>query len=249
MLETIHLRHIVWFILELFMKEYAIMIKMKGRGFKMSHRLLTVKGSGQASLPPDYIEISLFLEAKAEQYEEVVLIAQTKLEQLRECLKAVGISTTDLKTTSFNLDTDYEQVKDENGNYVQVFRGYVIRHRLKLGFPLDNKKLGIVVQAISHCPSYAEFSIKYLLKDQNQLKALMLADAVKQATNQAQVLAKSANVTLGPIQTIDYGTVDLPFQPREIMYNELDNYSVALMDLQPEDITATETVTIVWEIF
>ena len=47
---------------------------------------------------------------------------------------------------------------------------------------------------------------------------------------------------------INYDTMDISYQPREVMYNEINDYSVALMDLQPEDISATDTVTMVWEL-
>ncbi len=221
---------------------------MRGRGSYMKDRTLTVKGTGHASLPPDYIEISLYLEAKAEQYDQVIQLSEIKLEQLRHCLQQVGISKSDLKTTNFTLDTDYEQVKDEQGNYVRVFRGYVVRHHLKLGFHLDNEKLAIIIQAISTCPAHPEFSIQYQLKDQIELKSLVLEEAVKNATHLAKVLADEAKVTLGPIQMINYDTMDISYQPREVMYNEINDYSVALMDLQPEDISATDTVTMVWEL-
>ena len=92
----------------------------------MKQRPITVKGTGQASLPPDYIEIPLYLESRDEQYDQAIELASQKLEELQHCLEEIGFKKEDLKTSSFTVDTDYEQVTDEEGNYVRVFRGYIV---------------------------------------------------------------------------------------------------------------------------
>lgn len=46
----------------------------------MKQRTITVKGTGQASLPPDYIEIPLYLESRDEQYDQAIELASQKLE-------------------------------------------------------------------------------------------------------------------------------------------------------------------------
>lgn len=214
----------------------------------MQQRTITVKGTGQASLPPDYIEIPLYLESRDEQYDQAIELASQKLEELQHCLEEIGFKKEDLKTSSFTVDTDYEQVKDEEGNYVRVFRGYIVRHRLTFGFDFNHEKLGDVIQVISNCPAHPEFSIQYQLKHESALKSLILQDAVKQATEQANVLAQAAGVTLGPIQVIDYDWSTISYQPRELLLSESANYSMAMMDLQPQDISATDYVTIVWEL-
>ena len=139
-------------------------------------------------------------------------------------------------------------MKDEEGNYVRVFRGYIVRHRLTFGFDFNHEKLGEVIQVISNCLAHPEFSIQYQLKNESALKSLILQDAVKQATEQANVLVQAAGVTLGPIQVIDYDWSTISYQPRELLLSESANYSMAMMDLQPQDISATDYVTIVWEL-
>lgn len=214
----------------------------------MKKRTMTVKGLGQAALPPDYIEIPLYLETRDESYTGSIELANIKFEQLQSCLNQVGFKNVDLKTISFNVDTDYEQVKNEAGEYVRVFRGYVIRHRLKVGFDFSQQKLGEVIVVLSECTAHPEFSIQYQLKSEEQLKALILQDAVEQATAQAEVLAKAAGVKLGAIQAINYDWGSALYQPRDLMLNQNVDYSVAMIDLQPEDITASDYVTLIWEL-
>lgn len=110
----------------------------------MEQRTLTVKGTGQASLPPDTIQLDFDLESKAENYDETINLAGTRLEQLRSCLANVGFSKSDLVTTNFSVNTDYESVKNEEGEYIRVFKGYSVRNNLKLSFPIDTHRLAMI---------------------------------------------------------------------------------------------------------
>ena len=65
-------------------------------------------------------------------------------------LTDVGFEKTDVKTTNFNVRTDYNSVKDQNGNYRLEFRGYVGSHNLKLEFVLDVRRLPLVLHLASY---------------------------------------------------------------------------------------------------
>lgn len=77
----------------------------------MRNRTITVKGLGQASFPPDCIEILLYLDKRDEAYNRAIKLANVKFEQLETYLEEVGFDKFALKTISFNVYTDYEQVK------------------------------------------------------------------------------------------------------------------------------------------
>lgn len=214
----------------------------------MGKRLVTVRGTGEASLAPDTIQINLTLEARAEVYEEAIQLAATQLEELRLCLAKEGFTKSDLITTQFSVNTDYENVKNEAGEFIRVFKGYIVRNQLTLAFPINNERLGRVLRTLSQCESHPEFSIQYLLKDDQELQALVLKDAVNNAKQNAQTLARASGITLGEIVSIQYDWSNIQFKNREFVLTEAVNYSVAQIDLQPDNITASANVTIVWEI-
>lgn len=214
----------------------------------MGKRLMTVKGVGKASLPPDTIQINLYLESRAETYDKTLELASTQLEQLRMCLAKEGFTKSDLVTTQFSVDTDYESVKNEEGDYIRVFKGYIVRNYLKITFPLNNARLGRIIETLSHCDAHPEFSIHYLLKDEQELKSLLLKDAVQNATQNAQTLALAGGITLGEIISIQYDWTDIQYITREFNLTEAVSYSAAQIDLQPDEISASDSVTITWEI-
>ena len=77
--------------------------------------------------------------------------------------------------------------------------------------------------------------------------------AVADAKTKAEVLTKASGITLGDIQTIDYSWGEVRMtRPRlgkivaaAAASESDDSYDV---DFEPEDIYASDTVTVVWEI-
>lgn len=77
---------------------------------------------------------------------------------------------------------------------------------------------------------------------------------MKDASEKADVLTKSAGVSLKDIQSIDYSWGEINFEVSPVnrsfmaptaSLNETAAYPV---DIEPDDIEVTDTVTVVWEI-
>ena len=87
-------------------------------------RTITVKGTGNVSARPDYIILSLNIEANSKNYDRAMSEAAERIERLQGVAVRVGYHKEDLKTTSFDVQTRYENVKDRQGNYKREFAGY-----------------------------------------------------------------------------------------------------------------------------
>ena len=87
-------------------------------------RTITVKGIGSASVKPDQIEIHLSLAAKDKQYNKAMELASTQISRLYQTIEKAGLVSDNLKTTHFDVTTDYDRVRDKYGNYHEVFNGY-----------------------------------------------------------------------------------------------------------------------------
>lgn len=87
-------------------------------------RTITVKGTGNASARPDYIILSLNIEVLSETYDRAMSEAAVRIEKLQGVAVRVGYRKEDLKTTSFDVQTRYENIKDRQGNYRREFAGY-----------------------------------------------------------------------------------------------------------------------------
>ena len=98
-------------------------------------RIITVKGTGNVSARPDYIILSLNIEVLSETYDRAMSEAAERIERLQGAAVRVGYRKEDLKTTSFDVQTRYENVKDRQGNPLFLFENEFSERWFKDKYP------------------------------------------------------------------------------------------------------------------
>ena len=133
--------------------------------------------------------------------------------------------------------------------------GYKYVHRMKIEFPAENERLGKMLSALAHCPVEPEFSIEYTVADPEAVKNELLGNAVKDSMKKAVVLAEASEVKLGKIIHIDYSWEEIDFVSKPFREMSLrccaedeDDAVAYKMDIEPDNIDMTDTVTVVWEL-
>lgn len=216
-------------------------------------KTITVKGIGNASVKPDYIVLSLSLDSIAKEYETAMDLASMKISELNKCLEKIGFEKESVKTTDFNVSTDYDSKKDRNGNYYRVFNGYIVRHRLKISFDFDTKILSKTLGAIAGCVAEPELSISFTVKDSSAINEEFLQSAAQNAKKKAEILCAASGVPLGELVNIDYNWGELNIYSRT-RYEMADECMKACceaptsIDIEPDDVDVNDTVTFVWQI-
>ena len=217
-------------------------------------RTIRVTGKGQIKVRPDMTQITMSLEGLYKDYNETLRLSSQDTETLKDILSGFGFERSDLKTLNFSVDTEYESYKDRDGSYKQRFTGYRYRHMLKVEFDSDNERLGKILYALANGKVRPEFRISYTVKDPEATKNTLLGKAVKDAREKASVLTEAAGIGLKDIQSIDYswGEIDFEYRPMDggilaerCMAEPTAAYS---MDIEPDDIEVSDTVTVLWEI-
>lgn len=219
------------------------------------NKIIKVTGKGKLAVKPDMIRLLLELKDVRNTYEEAMEQSTVQVGLLKECFEKQGFDKEDLKTTRFHIDTKYEGYQDENRNWKNKFVGYEFVHAMKLEFDTDNQKLGQILHALAHLNIQPELNIEYSVRDTEAAKNALLANAVADSKAKAIVLSKAAGVELGDIVTVDYSRSEINFitRPMErcMTLASCDNaagggsYNI---DIEPDDIKVSDTVTIVWEI-
>ena len=174
---------------------------------------------------------------------------------MKELFTAFGFERSDLKTLDFSVDAEYESYQEKN-NWKRRFTGYKYRHSMKIEFASDNDRLGRILYALAHCPVKPEFRLSYTVSDPEAAENELLGKAVTDAREKACVLTKAAGVSLKDIQNIDYswGEIDFEVQTMREMAppcnSDTDAFSDESYDLnvEPDDINISDTVTVIWEI-
>lgn len=217
-------------------------------------RTIRVTGKGAVSVKPDMIRLLLTLEDINDTYEETLEQSTVQVEMLKDCFEKLGFQRTDLKTLNFNIDTEYESYQDHRNTWKKRFVGYKFVHALKIEFDADHTRLGQVLYALAHASVCPEFRINYTVKDIEVAKNQLLGKAVQDSMVKAKVLTEAAGVTLGDIITIDYSWGKISFISEPMARNMSlaveccmsgESYDI---DIEPDDIDVTDTVTVVWSI-
>lgn len=214
-------------------------------------RTITIKGTGNLKIKPDYIQLNFSLVSKNFQYERAMNIASESLEKLYNAIINVGFEKDDVKTRYFDVSTDYDSVKDKYGNYKKVFRGYKVNHKLILSFDYDMKKLSNALIAISTSLSDPDLSIDFTIKDSEKAKYDLLKEVAIDARKKAEILCEASGYKLGDLIKIDYNWSEITIFSNT-KFSMLREQSIMTasksIDMNPEDIDLEDTATFVWEI-
>ena len=227
------------------------MPRMKGWILRME-RTITIKGIGRATAKVDTVVILMKLNTVEREYDAAMDKASDEIETLRAVLYAVGFKKDRLKTTDFNVDTEYESKRDSDGNYTSRFVGYCVSHSLKLTFDFDTDLLNRTLCTISRCAAHPKISVSFTVGDATAIKDELLRSAAQNAREKAEVLASASGVTLGEIVNIIYDWAEINvFSQTRFMgcdYDEMPCTAAKPMDIEPEDIDVKDSVTFVWSI-
>lgn len=215
------------------------------------NRRITVKGTGNVSIRPDLIILTMVLQSKHLKYERTLEEAARSAEAIGEAVHSAGFKKEDLKTASLNIRAEYESYHDEDSNYRTRFTGYVFEQNLKLEFAFDQAVLSGVLEAIAGASVTPHLDIRFTVKDQESMKEELLKRAAVSARRKAEILTQSAGVVLGDLISIDYSWKDWdPYSRTSFGIEEkvMAQRAVPAMDIEPENIEASDTVTFIWEI-
>ena len=114
-------------------------------------RTIRVTGKGQLRVHPDMTRITITLQGVYKEYGDALMLSSLETETLKDVLSEFGFARTDLKTLSFNVDSECESYQDKKGCYQRKFIGYSFTHVLKVEFESGNARLGRILYALAHC--------------------------------------------------------------------------------------------------
>lgn len=216
-------------------------------------RTIRVTGKGKLAVKPDLIELTLSIKDIKKEYDELLKRSSSATNEVKELLEKIGFERKNIKTKSFDINIEYDSYRDKNDKWVEEFKGYSFIHKMKIEFKANNKMLGHVLYTLSKSTSYPSFSISYTVSNPVKYKNKLLENAINNSKEKAIVLANASGVKLGNILSIDYSWSELrisssPFENKKWFFEEDNEESDYVMDVEIDDIDVTDTVTVIWNI-
>jgi uncharacterized protein YggE len=222
-------------------------------------RTINISGTASISKQPECMNVKVDVNSlNQESVEKANEIADHAINELKEYCKKRGIKTKDVKLLEYRNTPIYQYVDKEvwNADKTQrtmtkerVFMGYQTTAILTFSFKFNMKTAAIIFSELGDIKNIS-YNMEYALKDPEKEKHKVLDLAVKNARATADVLAAAAGTKVVAVENISYGEVD-SYSPRE--YRCAKNMALletacAIQDLGVEDLTVSETVSIVFEI-
>ena len=221
-----------------------------------NERMIKVTGKGNLKVRPDMTRITITLEGQNKEYDKTLERSSNDIEALKDILENQGFDRSDVKTLMFNVDTRYESYQTRDKSWRERFVGYEFKHVVKVEFDSDNTRLGKILYALANAKEiHPDFRLSYTVKDPEASKNELLGKAVADAKAKAKVLTMAAGVSLKEIKNIDYSWGEIQFEYAPMHWDMICNTVMAAecdgsfdMDIEPDDIEVSDTVTVVWEI-
>ncbi len=200
-------------------------------------------GANTVTRSPDTVVLSFTISGRHIQYNECIQEANRRINIFRSDFEHLKSDKKSLKTTYFTVNSEYTTKPKTND---RIFAGYVCTHNARLELPFDKKGLNDIIDTLSISLCMAEMRFSFDVKDKEGLEKATLEQAVLMAKANAEILARTAGVRLGPIQAIEYGWSEVRIYEPPALDTRICESEMA--DIEPQDIGSSDSVTITWEI-
>ncbi len=188
---------------------------------------LIVQGQGKVAVAPDIAKVSLGIEETGSSLRAVQDSVNKKSKSLTDELKKLGIKEGNIKTTSYNLYPEY----DYQGRPPRV-TGFRVSITYEVKIPDFDKVNDVLVKA-TEIGANSIGNVSFEVNDKTKKEKLQEAreEAIKEAKDKAEGLAKAAGITLGEIVNI---SEQQGFEPRPIPLLEKSGIGGDTQIAQPE---------------
>ncbi|MDY6393182.1 MAG: SIMPL domain-containing protein [Bacilli bacterium] len=217
----------------------------------MPEKTLIITGKATKSFAPDTIRVSIEHKRIFESYDEAVIHLTKRTKETRDRVIQAGLDGEALKTCHFEVEPHYKRYRDPKGEYREELIGYRAFIRFEVDFCFDSKNLSSFLSSVRETKDSVSFS--YRLSNPEGAKEEVMALATEAAIKKAKIIAKTASISLGDILNIDYSVKKDCFQFQRFEMLGCDCCSAPEtqepeIDITPNDLTVSDSVTLVYAI-
>lgn len=182
---------------------------------------ITASGRGEVKLPPSYAILTVNVATRAIVAVEAASQNARRVPDVMNGLRSAGLADKDIATSGYRLEQNYEYPRNAEPKPAGFTATTTIRAEVR---PLEN--LGKAIDAAISGGATGVSGIQFLASNTEEARRSAMAEAVRQARTEAEVIARAAGGTLGRLIALNSGGVSQP-NPRDM------NYAVLTSDMSP----------------
>lgn len=206
-------------------------------------REVTVSAQGKTTATPDLAEISLSVVSQGSNPQGLSNDNNTKMNAVMQFLGSQNIATSDIMTTSYDLQPNYQY--DKQSGKSTIF-GYTLTQTLQVKIH-DLTQVASVLGGLAPLGVNQIGGVLFTFNDKTDIVAAARTDAMNKAKAMAQALASDSGASLGKVVSVSENSVI----PYPVTYNL--SAGMAAMTASPaiaptiqpgtQDVTDNVTVT------
>lgn len=199
---------------------------------------------GEVRIAPDRATIRLGVQTRAATAAAASAQNSTKQRAVIEAVKARGIPTEQISTSGFNVipETRY----DREGQAAPRTTSYLVINTITVEVRRVDQ-VGPVIDAALAAGANQVNSLSFGITNADSARRAALASAVAKSRADAEVMARAAGGTLGPLIELAATDAYTPGPPRPFVMREAMAVADSSVPVEPGQETVTASVTARWQ--
>ena len=219
-------------------------------------RTITVKGRAVVKSPADMTVVRASVEGVAPTFSKALDAVSESTALFKDAAEDAGIRRDTLKTSNFSVSQHFKEKKvgvDKDGRsvYKKFEDGFSYHQDFRFEFPNDNALLTRLVNNILDNGIAPKIYLDFVSSDPEAAKNEALRKATENAMTEARIIVGAAGARLGRLLEVkrggssDYDDDDYGYRRTSL---ECCCNIAANIDIDPEDVSTSDSVTLTWEI-
>ncbi len=202
---------------------------------------ISVSGLGKVTVKPDEAVVTLGVSTENTSLQKAYKIHTEEMNAVILAIKAIGIDSDDIQTTSYRVNPVYSQERNQSRNRLKPI-GYRVSHQVNARVR-DLKLLGNVIDAAMKNEMTVFNGIQFDSSRKDEIQQEARAKAVLDARERAEIMALNLKVKLGRVLKIIESGQAYPMPKQSFMMAEARAMSAPLIESGTLEIQATCQVT------
>ena len=206
-------------------------------------KIITAVGTAKVEVVPDRATINIGVETADKVTVKAVAANSALMAKVVDAVKALGIPETAIQTSDFSITAQHPRNKDGYSSDTTVTLGYEVSNVLAIKVE-DVAKVPLVIDAAVKAGANTSNSVVFEAKNRKALKDVVLAQAIKDARHNAEVMAAAAGAKVGKAIVVQQGLIpdadDIARLPNQLIEDRKEEAAIIMAG--QVGISATVTV-------
>ncbi|MGH7651559.1 MAG: SIMPL domain-containing protein [Gemmatimonadaceae bacterium] len=207
---------------------------------------IATSGRGEVRLAPDYAYVLIGVTTQSRNAVETASENARRVAAIISALRATGLTDQQVRTAGYSLTQVYEYPK----NAPPKLTGFSARNGIRAEVRRLND-VGQVIDAAISAGATDISSIQFLASSTDSARRVALADAVRQARTDADVMARAAGGSLGRLISMSSGFVQPAggqvYLDQVVVTGAVMSRNSAPTPIAPGELTVVATVSARWD--